>query len=45
LAKEHLHLFYLAGAAATVAALCLIALAKVRASPIGLSGEPSTGRP
>jgi AAHS family 4-hydroxybenzoate transporter-like MFS transporter len=43
LAKEHL--FYLAGAAATMAALCLVALAKVRASPIGLSGEPSTGRP
>jgi AAHS family 4-hydroxybenzoate transporter-like MFS transporter len=43
LAKEHL--FYVAGAAATMAALCLIALAKVRASPIGVSGDPSTRGP
>jgi AAHS family 4-hydroxybenzoate transporter-like MFS transporter len=42
LAKEHL--FYFAGAAAAMAALCLIALAKVRANPIGVSGDPPTGR-
>jgi hypothetical protein len=26
-----------------MAALCLIALAKVRANPIGVSGDPPTG--
>jgi AAHS family 4-hydroxybenzoate transporter-like MFS transporter len=41
LAKEHL--FYFAGGAATMAALCLIALAKVRASATAVSSEPPTG--
>jgi AAHS family 4-hydroxybenzoate transporter-like MFS transporter len=42
LAKEHL--FYFAGGAATAAALCLIALAKVRATPKAVTDDPADAR-
>jgi AAHS family 4-hydroxybenzoate transporter-like MFS transporter len=42
LAKEHL--FYFAGGAAAVAALCLITLEKVRAGSVSVPGDPANGK-